>query len=83
MGLFEGIEQDLDFFRPKIYICQDEIAVENVTAMITVEPELIVLKSKCSPGFISIVGKDFRIKEVCEGRILIEGKIHKVEFLQP
>ena len=33
--------------------------------------------------YTTIAGMDFNIKEIYEGRLLVEGKIQRVEFLQP
>ena len=45
--------------------------------------------SSCGPGkgrkqrFTTVTGGNFIIKEIGEGRLVIEGKIRGVEFLQP
>lgn len=31
--------------------------------------------------YVTVVGENFLIREICEGRLTVEGKIQKVEFL--
>ncbi len=87
MDFFEEMVRDLDFRRPRI-IVTDEIAVlENVSGIVMLSETAVTVshgkkKGGSRPDYTTVTGSRLIIKEICEGRILIGGKIQRAEFLQ-
>ena len=71
MKLIEEMSYDLDFNDPKLIISEKLAVIENVKASLTV---------LCGKKHVTVTGSDFVIKEIFEGRLLIEGKIQGIEF---
>jgi hypothetical protein len=100
MKWFEGIEEDLDFTRPRVVMEAGRVVLENVAGIVmlsetalTVRHGLLhsvgpmrglekVMARGGGTWFTTIGGSDFVMKEIYEGRLLVEGKIQRVEFLQ-
>ena len=85
MVLFEDMATDMDFSRPKVYISETQIILENVSNIISLSDSQITVSSgnRRRMRYTSVSGENFFIKEISDGRILIEGQIQRVEFLQP
>lgn len=81
MRLLEEITYDLDFTKPKVVVCENLVILENVSGIVMLSETSITVSS--GKRYTTIEGADFNIKEIYEGRLLIEGKIQRVEFLQP
>lgn len=81
MKLLEELSYDLDFNRPKVVVCDNLVILENVSAIVMISETSITVSS--GKKYTTVIGTDFNIKEIYEGRLLIEGKIQRVEFLQP
>ncbi|MCI8608086.1 MAG: hypothetical protein HFE73_00390 [Firmicutes bacterium] len=88
MKVFGEMIDDMDFTRPRVVVSDHLVILENVAGIvmlsetsITVRHGLKVKQMKVS-WHTTIIGSDFVIKEIYEGRLLIEGKIQRVEFLQ-
>ena len=78
MKLIEEMSYDLDFNDPKLIISEKLAVIENVKAIVMIsETSLTVL---CGKKHVTVTGSDFFIKEIFEGRLLIEGKIQGIEF---
>lgn len=71
---------DLDFDAPKVIISDKLAAVENVRSIVMIGENSITVE--CGSKHVTVIGSDFVIKEIFEGRLLIEGKIQGVEFLR-
>lgn len=65
---------------PRITVLGEEEAyIENYISLEEYKKEEI--KLKCKKSVISISGKDFNIKAIKEGCILIKGKICSIKFI--
>ena len=94
MEFFEEMLRDMDFRKPRIIITDDMAVLENVSgiimlseAAVTVSHGLLKTRKTGSgrsglPGYTTITVQDLIKKEICEGRVLIGGKIQRAEFLQ-
>lgn len=81
MKFLEEMAFDLDFARPKVIVCENLVILENVSAIVMLSDTSITVNN--GKKYTTIAGMDFNIKEIYEGRLLVEGKIQRVEFLQP
>lgn len=86
MGLGNTILTALEFPQeivanvPKITIVgRDLVCVENYLSLVEYKKENI--KLKFSDGVIDIFGKNFEIRAIGEGNIVISGKIESVRFI--
>lgn len=79
MKIVEEMARDLDFSMPRVIITGRRAVVENVSAIDMISETAITVSSL--RGYTTVVGSDFVIKEICEGRLVIEGRIQRVEFL--
>jgi sporulation protein YqfC len=75
----EEMRYDLNFREPRVILTEGHCIIENAEAIVMIgENSITVLANK---KYVILKGSDFVIKEICEGRLLIEGNILGVEFL--
>ena len=80
MRFKEELSYDMDFGRPRVITDERFATIENVKAIVMIsETSLTVSAGK---NFVTLTGSDFVIKEIFEGRLLIEGTIQRVEFFR-
>ena len=79
MNIKEEMVNDLDFTMPRVIVTQRMTILENVTAIVMISEKALTVRS--GSRYTTVVGEDFVIKEIGEGRLIIEGKVHRVEFL--
>ena len=70
---------DLDFTKTKVIVTERVAILENITAIVMISEKALTVQS--GKKYTTVVGEDFVIKEISEGRLIIEGKIQRVEFL--
>ncbi|MBR4861316.1 MAG: YabP/YqfC family sporulation protein [Firmicutes bacterium] len=95
MGFFDEMMQTMDLRCPRIILTDEMAVLENVANIImlsetsvTVSHGLIGaaarrLTGKAPSVYTTITGTNLVIREICEGRLLIGGKIQRAEFFQP
>lgn len=79
MRIIEEMAYDLDFTKTKVIVTEKVAILENITAIVMISEKALTVQS--GRKYTTVVGEDFVIKEICEGRLIIEGKIQRVEFL--
>ena len=79
MRIMEEMAYDLDFTKTKVIVTERVAILENITAIVMISEKALTVQS--GRRYTTVVGEDFVIKEICEGRLIIEGKIQRVEFL--
>lgn len=79
MRIMEEMAYDLDFTKTKVIVTERVAILENITAIVMISEKALTVQS--GKKYTTVVGEDFVIKEICEGRLIIEGKIQRVEFL--
>ena len=79
MRIMEEMAYDLDFTKTKVIVTERVAILENITAIVMISEKALTVQS--GRKYTTVVGEDFVIKEICEGRLIIEGKIQRVEFL--
>ena len=78
MGLWEEMTGDLDFREPRVVVSAGKAVVENVKSIVMLTETAVTLFT--GKRYVAVSGGDFVIKEIFEGRLLIEGRIQSVEF---
>ena len=79
MRIIEEMAYDLDFTKPKVIVTERVAILENITAIVMISEKALTVQS--GKKYTTVVGEDFVIKEIGEGRLIIEGKIKRAEFL--
>lgn len=79
MRIMEEMAYDLDFTKPKVIVTERVAILENITAIVMISEKALTVQS--GKKYTTVVGEDFVIKEIGEGRLIIEGKIQRAEFL--
>ena len=79
MRIIEEMAYDLDFTKTKVIVTERVAILENITAIVMISEKALTVQS--GRRYTTVVGEDFVIKEICEGRLIIEVKIQRVEFL--
>ena len=79
MNIKEELAYDFDFTKPKVIATERRAILENITAIVMVSEKALTVRS--GSRYTTVVGEDFVIKEIGEGRLIIEGKVQRVEFL--
>lgn len=80
MNIKEEMAYDLDFTAPRVIVAQRLAILENVTAIVMISEKALTVRS--GRRYTTVAGDNFVIKEIGEGRLIIEGNIRQVEFLQ-
>lgn len=86
MRLLDEVVYDFDFTMPRIIATGRLVIFENMSAIVMISDNALTVSSGI-PGragakkFTTVTGEDFVIKEIGEGRLVIEGTIRSVEFL--
>ena len=79
MRLLEEVSYDLDFRKVRV-ICEEGLVImENVQSIVKLTDSAVTVQNVSS--YVTVSGENFLIREICEGRLAIEGKVQKVEFL--
>ncbi len=79
MNIKEELAYDFDFTKPKVIATEKRAILENITAIVMISEKALTVRS--GSRYTTVVGEDFVIKEIGEGRLIIEGKVQRVEFL--
>ena len=79
MRIMEEMAYDLDFTMPRVIVTGRLAILENITNIVMLSENALTVES--GRRYTTVVGEDFVIREICEGRLLAEGKVQRVEFL--
>ena len=79
MNIKEELAYDFDFTKRKVIATEKRAILENITAIVMISEKALTVRS--GSRYTTVVGEDFVIKEIGEGRLIIEGKVQRVEFL--
>lgn len=79
MKILEALQRDFDVDRPRVVLLDDLVILEHVTSLLSVSEEQVVV-GHGKHWVTSVYGKNFVVKELDEGRILLEGTIQRTEF---
>jgi len=87
MRILDDAVYDFDFTMPRVIATGRVVVLENITDIVMISERALTVSSGM-PGkagkkrFTTVTGEDFVIREIDEGRLVIEGEIRSVEFLQ-
>ena len=81
MKLIDEMKYDMDFNSPKVALARGLAVIENVKSIVMISETSLTVK--CGDDYVSVNGSDFVLKEIFEGRLLIEGNIQGAEFYNP
>jgi hypothetical protein len=96
MEFFEEMMRDMDLRRPRVIVTDEMAVLENVANIVMLSESAVTVSHGMSgsaarrarqpgrnrPIFTTITGSGLVIKEICEGRLLIGGKVQRAEFFQ-
>ena len=73
------MEYDLDFRVPRVTVTENRVILESVKEIVMISSAAVTVKN--SDRYITVGGENFVIREIGEGRLVIEGRVQRVEFL--
>ena len=79
MKIIDEMVLDMDFRMPRVIVCGRQAMVENIKDIVMVSGTAVTANN--GERFVTVEGKDFVLREISEGRLVIEGTIQKIEFL--
>lgn len=79
MKIFEEVKFDFDFGMPKVIVTGNLAIIENVADIKMVTENAVSISN--GKKYVTVMGSNFTIKEIQDRRLIIEGKIQRVEFL--
>ena len=91
MEFFNEMVRDMDFSRPRLIMTDENVILENVANIVMLSETAVTVSHglkhsmrtrEGKVSFTTITGTNIVIKEICEGRLLIGGKIQRAEFFQ-
>ncbi len=85
MEFFEEMIQTMDLRRPRVIVTDEMAVLENVANIVMLSGTSVTVSHGIHRGdiYTTIIGTNLIIREICEGRLLIGGKIQRAEFFQP
>ena len=79
VNLFAEMEYDLDFRVPRFTVTEKRVILESVKEIVMISSAAVTVKN--SDRYVTVGGENFVIREIGEGRLVIEGRVQRVEFL--
>lgn len=79
MRLLAEMEYDLNFRVPRVTATGNLVIIESVKEIVMISQDAVSVRN--GDRFVTVSGKDFVIREISEGRLVIEGRIQGIEFL--
>ncbi|MCI5533616.1 MAG: YabP/YqfC family sporulation protein [Firmicutes bacterium] len=73
------MEYDLDFRVPRVTVTENRVILESVKEIVMISSAAVTVKN--SDRYVTVGGENFVIREIGEGRLVIEGRVQRVEFL--
>lgn len=80
MNFIEEMTYDLDFKEPRVIVSEKLCIVENVESIVMIGENSLTVET--GKKYVTVKGSEFVIKEIFEGRLLIEGTIQGIELLR-
>ena len=80
MRLIEEMNYDMDFNEPRIILKDRICIVENVKSIVMIGETAMTVETP--KRFVTINSNDYVIKEIMNGRLLIEGEIQGIEIVR-
>lgn len=69
----------MDFRLPRVTATEKYITIESVEEIMMISEESVTARN--AKRYVTVRGGNFVIREIGEGRLVIEGRIQNIEFL--
>ena len=69
----------MDFRLPRVTATEKYIAIESVEEIMMISPTSVTARK--GREYVTVRGGNFVIREIGEGRLVVEGRIQNIEFL--
>lgn len=79
MRILDEMAYDLDFRKPRVTAVENYVILESVSEIVMVAGNAVTIRS--AQRYVSLEGENFVLKEISEGRMIVEGRIERIEFL--
>lgn len=79
MRMLDEMAYDLDFRKPRVTAVENYVILEGVSEIVMVAGNAVTIRS--AQRYVSLAGENFVLKEISEGRLIVEGRIERIEFL--
>lgn len=79
MRILAEMEYDLDFRKPRVTAIENCVILESVKEIVMLSRTAVTVKN--AQRYVTLAGEDFVLREIGEGRLVVEGKVQKIEFL--
>lgn len=79
MRIIEEMERDMDFRKPRVTATENFVILESVKEIVLVSSTAVTVKN--AQRYVSLSGEKFVLREIGEGRIVVEGRLREIEFL--
>lgn len=79
MRILDEMAYDLDFRKPRVTAVENYVILESVSEIVMVGSNAVTVRS--AQRYVSLSGENFVLKEISEGRLIVEGRIERIEFL--
>ena len=80
MRLIEELDYDLDFNEPRVIIKGDLCIIENVKSIVMIGENSMTVETP--KKYVTIKSDSYVIKEIMDGRILVEGEVQGIEIIR-
>ncbi len=74
------MEYDLDFRKPRVTAVENCVIIEGVKEIVMLAANAVSVRN--TQRYVTVTGSDFVLKEISEGRLVVEGQIQGIEFLR-
>ena len=79
MRLLAEMEYDLDFRKPRVTAVENYVIVESFKEITMITQTAVTVKN--DRRHVTVVGENFVLREISEGRMVVEGTLQRIEFL--
>lgn len=79
MRLLAEMEYDLDFRRIRVTAVENYVIVESFKEITMITQTAVTVKN--DRRYVTVVGENFVLREISEGRMVVEGTLQRIEFL--
>lgn len=79
MRLLAEMEYDLDFRKPRVTAVENYVIMESFKEITMITQTAVTVKN--DRRYVTVVGENFVLREISEGRMVVEGTLQRIEFL--
>lgn len=79
MKMLAEMEYDMDFRKPRVTAVENCVILENIREILMLSSTAVTVRN--AQRYVTLCGEDFVLKEISEGRLVVEGRLQRIEFL--